>query len=289
MLPIQGQVGQVMESKARKSGDDNDVLFDPADVRDASDFESQSGRKGNVRSFLRVVQKAVRRKRFWLAIVLFGLAVLLYALRQYGYFAPDSIVFFLKSHPVIAPVVFAVVYAVMVMCLVPTLPLNLGAGLIWGPYWGGILTVIGASTGSAWAFLIARHLASDFLNRKFSHSAWTWLREEIQRKEWQAVAFTRINPIFPFGPSSYFFGLTQIRFSRYIVATILTIVPLSILFAGVGSSIGGIVLDGDVYKLVKDMLAISLGVTLFVVLKIVVKKITKQTGKRSPYIESTDE
>ncbi len=265
----------MMESKIRKSGDDNDVLFDPADVRDASAFESQSGRKENVSSFLRIVQKAVRRKRFWLALVLFGLAVLLYALRQYGYFAPDSIVWFLKSHPVIAPVVFAVVYAVMVMCLVPTLPLNLGAGLIWGPYWGGILTVIGAGTGSALAFLAARYLASDYLNRKFGNSAWAWLREEMQRKEWKAVAFTRINPIFPFGPSSYFFGLTQIRFSRYIVTTLLSILPLSVLFAAMGSSIGGIVLDGDAYRLVKDMLAVSLAVTLLVALKVVVKRITK--------------
>lgn len=278
-----------MESRARKNGDDNDVLFDPADVRDASAFESRGSREGGVKSFLQIVRKAVRRKRFWLAIVLFGLVILLFAMRHYGYFAPDSIVWFLKSHPVIAPVVFVLVYAVTVVCLVPTLPLNLGAGLIWGPYWGGILTVIGASTGSAWAFLVARYLASDYLNKKFSHSAWTWLREEIQRKEWQTVAFTRINPIFPFGPSSYFFGLTQIRFSRYIIATMLTIVPLSILFAGVGSSIGGIVLDGDVYKLVKDMLAISLAVTLLIVLKIVIRKIVKRTGKRSPPIESIDE
>jgi uncharacterized membrane protein YdjX (TVP38/TMEM64 family) len=265
----------VTKSRARKDAGDNDVLFDPADVRDASAFESQSGRKRSVRSFLRIIQKTVRRKRFWLAFVLFGLAVLLYALRQYGYFAPDSIVWFLKSHPVIAPVVFAVVYAVMVMCLVPTLPLNLGAGLIWGPYWGGILTVIGAGTGSALAFLAARYLASDYLNRKFGNSAWTWLREEIQRKEWKAVAFTRINPIFPFGPSSYFFGLTRIRFSRYIATTVISVLPLSVLFAAVGSSIGGVVLDGNVYKLVKDLMAISLAVTLLVSLRVVIKKIAK--------------
>ncbi len=264
-----------MESKAQKSGDDSDVLFDPADVRDASTFESRSGRKGSVKSFLRVVQKAARRKRFILAIALFGLAILQFSMRHYGYFAPDSIVWFLKSHPIIAPVVFAIVYADMVVCLVPTLPLNLGAGLTWGPYWGSTLTVVGASTGSACTFLAARYLASDYLNRKFSHSAWTWLREEIQRKEWKAVAFTRINPIFPFGPSSYFFGLTQIRFSRYIVTTVLSIFPLSILFAAVGSSIGGIVLDGNVYRLVKGMLVVSLAVTLLVVLKMVVKKITK--------------
>jgi uncharacterized membrane protein YdjX (TVP38/TMEM64 family) len=210
-----------------------------------------------------------------LATALFGLAILLFILRQQGYFAPDSIVFFLKSHPVIAPVIFIVVYTVMVVCLVPTLPLNLGAGLIWGPYWGGVLTVIGAGAGSACAFLAARYLGSDYLNKKFSHRAWIWLREEIQRKGWKAVAFARLNPIFPFGPSSYFFGLTQIRFSLYIITTLLSIVPLGMLFAAVGSSIGGIVLEGDVYSLVKNILAISLAVVLLVALKMAIRKFAK--------------
>lgn len=266
---------QSMRLKEKSSRDDNNILFDHADVQDASVFESRSDRKGSVKSFLRVVQRTIQRKRFIVAVALIGLMILLYALRHYGYFAPDSIVWFLKSHPVIAPIVFAVVYAVMVLSLLPTLPLNLGAGLIWGPYWGGILTVIGASSGSALAFLAARYLMSDFLNRKFGNSAWVWLRDEIQRKEWKAVAFTRINPIFPFGPSSYFFGLTRIRFSRYMATTMLAIFPLSILFAAVGSSIGGIVLDGDGYKLIKDILAVSLAVTLFVGLKTVVRRITK--------------
>lgn len=264
-----------MKPESPESEDTSDVLFDHADVRDASVFESQGDGKHDISSFLGIAWKAARRKRFILAMALFGLGVLLFALREYGYFAPGSIVFFLKSHPVIAPVIFIAVYVVMVVCLVPTLPLNLGAGLIWGPYWGGVLTVIGAGTGSACAFLATRYLASDYLNRKFNHSAWTWLSEEVQRQDWKTVAFTRLNPIFPFGPSSYFFGLTRISFSRYIVTTMLSIFPLSILFAAVGSSIGGIVLDGNAYSLVKNMLIISLAVTLLVVLKMVIKKITK--------------
>jgi uncharacterized membrane protein YdjX (TVP38/TMEM64 family) len=264
-----------MKPDRSEDEDSSDVLFDHTDVRDASVFESRHGEKGDITSFLGIVRRVVRRKRFMLAIALLGLAILLFWLSQYGYFAPDSIIFFLKSYPVIAPVIFIVVYAVMVVCLLPTLPMNLGAGLIWGPYWGGVLTVIGAGTGAACAFLAARYLASDYLNKKFSNSAWTWLREEIQQKEWKAVAFTRLNPIFPFGPSSYFFGLTQIQFGRYILTTILSIAPLSMLFSAVGYSIGGIILDGDAYSLVKNMLAISLAVTLIVVLKMVVKRITK--------------
>ena len=271
----------MMKPTAREGGDDNDTLFDPADVRDASVFESQSSGNGNAGSFLRVVRKSLGRKRFWLAVALFGSAFLLYAMRHYGYFAPDSIVWFLRSHPVIAPVVFAAVYAVMVMCLVPTLPLNLGAGLIWGPYWGGLLTVIGASAGAAGAFWAARYLASDYLNKKFNHSAWTWLRDEIQHKEWKAVVFTRINPIFPFGPSSYFFGVTAISFSRYIVATVFSILPLCLLFAAIGSSIGSLVFGDDAYTLMRNVVTVSLALTTIVVGRIVLKRYAEQRAKRS--------
>jgi len=265
----------MMVSHSPKKRVDDDFLFDDADVRDASAFESQRRGKGASASFLGVVWKVVRRKRFILALALIGLTVLMFTLRKHGYLAPASIVSFLQSHPVMAPVIFTVVYALMVMCFVPTLPLNLGAGLLWGPYWGGILTVIGAGAGSALAFLAARYLVSDYFNRKFDNSAWTWLRDEMQRKEWKAVAFTRINPIFPFGPSSYFFGLTKIKFGRYIVTTLLSIAPLCILFAAIGSSIGGIILHGDAYRLVKDMLAVSLAVTLLVALKMIVKRVMK--------------
>lgn len=263
------------KSGVRKDRGDSDVLFDPADVRDASAFESQSVRRGGAGSFLQIIRRVVRRKRFMLAVALFGLMFVLFALRQHGYLAPDVILSFLDAHPVIAPVIFIVVYAVMVVCLAPTLPLNLGAGLVWGAYWGGVFTVIGAGIGSAVAFLAARYLASDYLNRKFNHSAWMWLRNEMQRKGWKAVAFTRINPIFPFGPSSYFFGLTRIKFGRYIATTLLSILPLSVLFAGIGSSIGGIVLYGNAYTLVKDMLAVSFAVTALVALRILAKKIAR--------------
>jgi len=251
------------------------VHFDCEDVQDASVFESKREVRRGISSLLIILWKAIRRKRSILVVVLFGLGILLFALREYGLFDPSSIVSFLKLHPTIAPVVFIIVYVVMVVCLVPTLPLNLGAGLLWGPYWGGILTVIGAGAGAACAFLITRYLASEYLNRKFNDSAWTRLSEEVQRQDWKTVAFARLNPIFPFGPSSYFFGLTRITFSRYIFTTMLSIFPLCIVFAAVGSSIGGIVLDWKTHSLVKDLVAISLAVTLLVLLKKLINTITK--------------
>jgi len=265
----------MIKPKSRNDAGDNGALFDPADVKDASALESSSGRHNVVGTLWRMLSRVALRKRFMLAMALFGLVAALYAMRLYGYLSPGSIMSFLGSHPVVAPIIFAVIYAVMVVCLVPTFPLNLGAGLIWGPYGGGLLTVIGAGTGSALAFLAARYIASDYLNKKFNHSAWQWLRDEITRKEWKVVVFTRVNPIFPFGPTSYFFGLTPIRFGRYLLTTLLAITPLSLLIAAMGSSIGDIVLQEEAYGLMKNILAVLLAVTLLFALKIVIRRLIK--------------
>ena len=120
---------------------------------------------------------------------------------------------------------------------------------------------------------MARYVASDYLNNKFHNRAWNWLGRQIKRKDWQVVAFTRVNPIFPFGPSSYFFGLTNIRFYRYLISTIIFISPLAVLFASIGHSLNGIILEGDAYVLVRNIFVASVAITLLLILRLLIKRV----------------
>lgn len=217
----------------------------------------------------------VKRRRLTLSITLTMGAVAMYILWHYGYLMPESVILFLQLHPFLAPIVFLAIYAMSVMCLIPTLPLNLGAGLLWGPLGGGGITILGASAGAAGAFLAARYLSVDYSNAWTSNWIWSWMREEVGLKGWKAVAFVRVNPAFPFGLASYFFGLTSIRFRQYILATVLSIAPLSIVFAAVGHSLGGIVLGGDAGILLEDIMIMSLAVTSLVFLRMAVRRMAK--------------
>jgi len=179
---------------------------------------------------------------------------------------------FLQAHPLQAPLIFLAVYALSVVCLIPTLPLNLGAGLIWGPYEGGLIAVLGASMGAALAFLIARHISVRYFHARLIYAAGQWFRHEIECKEWKTVAFGRMNPVFPFGLSSYCFGLTPVSFRSYVITTVLAILPLSIVIASVGHSIGSLVLSGDTLGFMQDLLLASLVLTVLVLLRIAVKR-----------------
>ncbi len=160
----------------------------------------------------------------------------------------------------------------LVVCMLPTLPLNLGAGFLWGAWWGMAYSVIGASAGALLGFLISRYLMHDYFDRVFKHSAWAWMQKEVAKRDWKLVAFTRINPIFPFGLTNYFYGITRVPLKSYLFGTVLFIAPPSLIVATMGSSINDFMLNAHAKIYSENILLIGIGITLLVVLKMVVGK-----------------
>lgn len=251
------------------------ALFDEADVEDASAFEWRQG-AGGVVGLAVAVGHIVRRKRFWLAVILaIGIASAIY-MHRHGYFSINEAVGFLRQHPVVAPILFVALYASLAVFLLPTLPLNLAAGMLWGWLWGTVLALAGVVLGASLAFLVARYLGRDFVTKRLHGKHWQLLWRAIETHGWKAVAFARINPIFPSAPLNYFFGLTHIAFWPYFFSTLLFILPPSLFFSALGDSIGGIVLDGAAKDLVNKVLVASAAITSFVVLKLSFKHFTKK-------------
>lgn len=212
-----------------------------------------------------------RRRRFLFVCLLIVFAVIVY-LRQVGYLNSEKIFFSINEFPTLAPFLFILIHALMIIFLIPTLPMNLGAGFLWGTLLGGTISLAAASTGAAFSFLISRYLIHDYINSRFNNSYWLWLREEIQKRNWKIVAFTRANPAFPFGLTSYFFGLTPLSFGNFFVSTVIFIIPASFLFAYVGHSIGGIVLGGENGNLMENIIVISLVATVVFLISVAAKK-----------------
>ncbi|MDB5763989.1 MAG: associated Golgi protein-like protein [Herminiimonas sp.] len=257
--------------KQRFKQDIEEELIDEADIRDAATLEF-SHRTTTKSSLFTVLARMLRRKRFILAVLLLVMAGLVLYLRQIGYLTPQHVLADIQQHPSLAPIIFALVYAAMVIFLLPTLPLNLAAGFLWGPVGGTVLSVFAATLGASISFLAARYLVGSFLRDKFRSRVWRWLQLEIKKSEWQVMGFTRLNPIFPFGPLNYFFGFTSVTFGRFLWTTALFIVPPSALFSVIGDSIGGIVMDGASQNLVRNVVAFSAGVTALVVLRLAMKR-----------------
>ena len=214
--------------------------------------------------FIILFRQSVRWHRVVVGILFVITLAAVFVLRGKGYLTPDVILALPDAYPLLAPLLFIFLYGAMIVMLIPTLPMNLGAGLLWGGMGGGLVALAGSSLGAVISFFVARYLARDYLKAKFDSRIWQWLEHEMAQNDWKIIAFIRMNPVFSFSLSNYFFGISAVPFKRYLWATVLPVVPGVIIFASVGDSIGDIVLKGSANNIVHTVFIFSLGATLLI-------------------------
>src|SRR5213592_3310592 len=139
--------------------------------------------------------------------------------------------------------IFVGVYAVATVLLAPGAILTIGAGFAFG-LWKGFLAVsAGATLGAALAFLVARFIARDKVeaiakgNEKFRK-----IDRAIGKQGAKLVFLLRLSPVIPFNLSNYFYGLTGVKFWRYVFASWSGMIPGTFLYVYIGTAGKGAVM-----------------------------------------------
>jgi len=141
------------------------------------------------------------------------------------------------------PVAFVAGYALGSVAFIPGSLLTLAAGAIFGLVRGTALVIIGATLGASAAFLIARYLARESVERGLAGSPrFVALGRAVGAQGRRIVFLLRLSPLFPYNLLNYALGLTRVRFADYLVASI-GMVPGTILYVYSG------VVAGDVARL----------------------------------------
>ena len=199
-----------------------------------------------VNRFYLVLAARVQKGQFTAGIIILFFFAGAACLNQQQLFSTGLLLDLLGRHPVLAPLIFLGVYAVAPALFLPSIPLTLAAGFFWGPVWGVVFSIFGATVGSCPPFLLARHLFQNVVRAKVPPERWEWLQDKVVRHGWKAVAFTRLVPVFPFNLLNYLFGLTPIPFRQYLGSTFVFMLPACIAFVAFGSSLGELVLRGNI-------------------------------------------
>ncbi len=134
----------------------------------------------------------------------------------------------------VGPVTIIAIMAIAVIINpIPSAPIALAAGAVFGHSWGTLYVVAGATIGAAGAFLIARSLGQELLTRLFGKKVMLgWLGS--QNILMGLVFVSRLIPFLSFDLVSYGAGLTQIKTWRFMLATVMGLVPASFLLAHFG-------------------------------------------------------
>lgn len=155
-------------------------------------------------------------------------------------------------------------YAVAAFLLIPGALLTITMGIAYG-LWGFPIVVIGATIGAGMSFLASRYMFSNYIHKSFGEKPlFKALNEAIKEEGWKVVGLMRFSPAVPFSLQNWLFGVTEVGFFPYILATFFGIMPGTLLYVWIGS-IGGTAASGDDTSVAKyAFLAIGIVATLVV-------------------------
>lgn len=169
--------------------------------------------------------------RIALGIGVLALLVLGYQFR--GELNPELLQRRLDDLGMLAPFAFMAAYAVAAVAFLPGLVFTIAGGVLFGPVFGTIYSLTGATAGALLAFLVARYAASDLV-ATYTGGRLKKLIVGVEREGWRFVAFTRLVPVFPFNLLNYALGLTRIGFMPYALATFICMAPGAFAYTWIG-------------------------------------------------------
>lgn len=176
-----------------------------------------------------------------------------------------------KNLGLIGPVVIIGLIAIAVIITpIPSAPIALVSGALYGHTFGTVYVVLGALSGALIAFMISRKLGYDYVNKKLHHK----MPQKIvgsQNALMMIVFVTRLAPFISFDVISYAAGLTKLTFSRFFIATLMGIIPISFILAHLGSEVE----NGEMESIVTALILLG----FFTLVPLVIKKLTTNSDK----------
>lgn len=176
----------------------------------------------------------IRLGAFFLILVGVG-----WVLRAFGFdvtqFTPERVRDVVRSFGAWAPLIYLMVYGQPIIPL-PASIMTIAGGLAFGPVWGMLAALGGATTRASSQFAVARLLGREAV-AKLLKGGVAQLDQKIGERSFSAVLLIRLIPNFPFDMQNYGLGFSRVRFVPYALATFLGIMPASFAFVYLGYSL----------------------------------------------------
>lgn len=136
------------------------------------------------------------------------------------------------------PILYLFLFTIRPLFFFPAIVFTLAGAMAFGPVWGTIYGVIGASLGAFLCFAITRLLGREKVERICGGSLkLSALNNCTAEHSFRTVLFTRLVPIFHWDIVSYAAGLSKIKFSQYSAATFIGTIPGAVAYNFLGYSL----------------------------------------------------
>ena len=177
----------------------------------------------------------------WITLGIFALVVVgvgwgLHALGvDIADISPSNMKELILSFGVWAPVMYLLAYGQPIIPL-PASVMTITGGLAFGPLWGTLAALVGASSRACTQFGVARLFGREMVAKLFKGKVAN-VNNKIAEHGFKTVLLIRLIPNFPFDMQNYGLGFSKVRFTPFALATFLGMIPGCFAFVYLGYSI----------------------------------------------------
>jgi uncharacterized membrane protein YdjX (TVP38/TMEM64 family) len=149
----------------------------------------------------------------------------------------NGIIEYVSSKGNFSEVTFIFLFAIKpVLLIVPSSIFSIASGMLFGPIKGFILSMIGFAASGTTAFYLSRLLGKSYVD-KLVKGKLLKLDEGIEHNGFKVIFMIRFPPIFPYDIVSITAGITRVKYSKFILGSVLGVIPETLCYAFIGKSL----------------------------------------------------
>ncbi len=134
------------------------------------------------------------------------------------------------------PILYALLTAIaVVVSQIPGVPLTMAAGALWGHFPALIYSVLGGFVGAMIAYFLGRTLGRSIM-KTLAGKVMVFSKHKGELFIGFVIFISRVLPLFPFDIISYAAGVSGLNFVYYAFATLLGMIPSTLLLTYLGST-----------------------------------------------------
>ncbi|WP_179346463.1 TVP38/TMEM64 family protein [Winogradskyella ursingii] len=126
--------------------------------------------------------------------------------------------------------------AQMFLLIIPTVLLMVVSILAYGPIWGSLIIIAAVYAASSVGYMIGQYFGQTFVLKLIGKKTENRIERFIKNYGFWAVVVTRLNPFLSNDAISFVGGILKMGYWRFIGATLIGILPLTIFIAFAGES-----------------------------------------------------
>jgi uncharacterized membrane protein YdjX (TVP38/TMEM64 family) len=136
---------------------------------------------------------------------------------------------------------FTLLQSLAIVLAMPATPFNLAAGYLYTVWLGSMVSLLSLNLAGVVSFLVARYIARRWAEAQLDkRPAFRALDTLIGQHGFYVVFLITLTPVFPSGICYYLFGVSNVSFVAFLVATSLGLLPGTVAITYVGSLMGDV-------------------------------------------------